>query len=100
LWSAIPKLSLSFTRLNLETETTKKNINEGVDLWSEMFKRAKKVASTQLSPHDLYKLSKNARKTYIDLHEIFRIDVPIDKENLKNVLNISEMGFGRSASGA
>lgn len=94
LGSAIPKLSLSFARLNFKTETTKENITEGVDLWSEMFKHAKKMASTQLNPHDLYKLSENARKTYIDLHEIFGIDVPIDKENLKEMLKISEWDLG------
>ena len=81
--SAIPKLSLSFARLNFENETTKNDITEGVDLWSEMFKHAKKMASTQINPHDLYKLSEKARKVYIDLHETFGIDVAIDKENFK-----------------
>ncbi len=90
LGSAIPKLSLSFARLNLEDETTKRDITEGVDLWSEMFKRAKQMASIQINPRDLYRLSENARKTYIDLHEIFGIDMPIEKVNLKNILKISE----------
>ena len=90
LGSAIPKLSLSFARLNFETELTKTDIIECVDLWSEMFKRAKKISSTQLNPNDFYKLSENARKIYIELHEIFGIDVVIDKEDLKKVLKIPE----------
>ncbi len=90
LGSAVPKLSLSFARLNFKTETTKDNITEGVDLWFEMFRNAKRMASTQFSPNDLYKLTENARMLYIDLNDAFGMDVKIHKEDIKKNTNLPE----------
>jgi uroporphyrinogen-III decarboxylase len=90
LGSAVPKLSLSFARLNYNLETTKENITEGVDLWFEMFKNAKKMASTQFSPNDLYKLNVNARMLYITLNDAFGLDVKINKEDIKKNTKLSE----------
>lgn len=88
--SAIPKLSLAIARINFENELTKNDAIECVDLWGEMFKKAKKITSTQLDSKNIYKLSENARKVYIDLHEIFGKDVMINRENLATRLKISE----------
>jgi len=88
--SVIPKLSLAIARINFENELTKNDAIECVDLWGEMFKKAKKITSTQLDSKNIYKLSKNARKVYIDLHEIFGKDVMINRENLATRLKISE----------
>ncbi len=91
LGSAVPKLSLSFARLNFAQEITKENITEGVDLWFEMFKNAKRIASTPLSPNDLYKLTNNARKLYIDLNDVFGTDVKINEEDIKKNIKLSEL---------
>lgn len=90
LGSAVPKLSLSFARLNYNLETTKENITEGVDLWFEMFKNAKKMESTQFSPNDLYKLNENSRMLYINLNDAFGLDVKINKEDIKKNTKLSE----------
>lgn len=90
LGSAIPKLSSSFARLNFQIETTKDDIIKCVDLWSDMFFYAKKAASTQLTTQELYKLSGNARKLYIDLNENFGIDILVDRECVKENSNLSE----------
>ena len=88
--SVIPKLSLAIARINFENELTKNDAIECVDLWGEMFKKAKKITSTQLDSNNIYKLSENARKVYIDLHEIFGKDVMINRENLATRLKIPE----------
>lgn len=88
LGSAIPKLGLSFARLNFKQKTSKDNITEGVNLWYDMFKTAKKMSSMQLSPKELYKLTENARKLYITLNDVFGIDVKIHKKDIN--INLSE----------
>jgi len=90
LGSAIPKLSSSFARLNFDIATTKEDITRGVDLWSDMFYHAKKVASTQLDISKLYSLSDNAKQLYIDLNLAYGVDVLIDNEDAKKNSKLHE----------
>ena len=79
---AIPKLCSSFARLNFGGDATKENITESVNIWSDMFHHAKKTVSTQLPITKLYTLSGDARQLYIDLSDVFGVDVLIHKENI------------------
>ena len=65
LGTSIPKLTLSFSRLNTRITTGKNDINEVVDLWADMFYRAKKMVSTQHEVSRLYnRLDDKARRLY------------------------------------
>ncbi|MCD4784711.1 MAG: hypothetical protein K8T10_12895 [Candidatus Eremiobacteraeota bacterium] len=90
LGSVIPKLSSSFARLNFDITTTKEDITRGVDLWSDMFRHAKKTASTQLDISKLYSLSGNAKQLYIDLNLAYGVDVSIDIEDAKKNSKLHE----------
>lgn len=88
LGSAVPKLGISFARLDFKDKAIKDNITDGVNLWYDMFKAAKKISSMQLSPKELYKLTENARKLYITLNDVFGIDTKINRKDIN--INMSE----------
>lgn len=75
--SFIPRLGASFSRYHSRFEVRKEDIQKSVEMWSDMFYRAKKTVSTEHPVSRLYRLSDNARKLYIDLYDLFGIDIPI-----------------------
>ena len=88
LGTSIPKLTLAFSRLNTRITAGKNDINEVVDLWGDMFYRAKKIVSTQHEVSRLYdRLDDNARRLYIDLIDIFDYDVPVNITEIPNILS-------------
>jgi hypothetical protein len=75
--SLIPRLGASLSRYNARFEVKKEDVQKSVDIWSDMFYRAKKAISTEHPVSQLYRLSDKARKLYIDLHDVFGVDKPI-----------------------
>lgn len=73
----IPRLGASFARYNARFNVRSDDIKKGVDLWSDMFFRAKKIVSTQHPVSRLYRLSDAARRLYVDLNDIYGIENPI-----------------------
>ncbi len=75
--SLIPRLGASFARYNARFNVRSDDIKKGVDLWSDMFYRAKKIVSTQHPVAQLYRLSDAARRLYVDLNDVYGIENPI-----------------------
>jgi hypothetical protein len=75
--SLVPRLSLSFARYQAHLKLSKKDVTEAVDLWSDMYYRAKKVVSTQYSVSRLYRLDDKSRKLYIELVDSYGLEIPI-----------------------
>jgi len=73
----IPRLGASFARYNARFTVKSDDIRKGVDLWSDMFYRAKKIVSTQHPVSQLYRLSDAARRLYVDLNDLYGIENPI-----------------------
>lgn len=94
--SVVPKISLSFARLNSELKITKKYVEEAVDLWSDMFYLTKQAVSTPLPVAKFYKLGDNERKLYAELIDIFGADVSIpEPEAIKNT-SLSELDYAEA----
>ncbi len=88
LGTSIPKLTLSFSRLNTRITTGKNDINEVVDLWADMFYRAKKMVSTQHEVSRLYnRLDDKARRLYIDLIDMFDYDVSVKIAEIPKIIS-------------
>lgn len=75
--SLIPRLGASFARYNARFNVRSDDIKKGVNLWSDMFYRAKKIVSTQHPVAQLYRLSDAARRLYVDLNDVYGIENPI-----------------------
>lgn len=73
----IPRLGASFARYNSRFNVSKDDIKKGVNLWSDMFYRAKKIVSTQHPVARLYRLNDAARRLYVDLNDLYGIENPI-----------------------
>lgn len=77
--SLVPRLSLSFARYNAHLKLSKRDVTQAVDLWSDMYYRAKKVVSTQYHVC----LDDNARKLYLDLVDAYGLEIPIPLEEAR-----------------
>ena len=73
----VPRLGASFARYNARFNVSRDDIRKSVDLWSDMFYRAKKIVSTQHPVSQLYRLSDAARRLYVDLNDVYGIENPI-----------------------
>lgn len=84
--SLVPRLSLSFARYNAHLKLSKKDVTQAVDLWSDMYYRAKKVVSSQYHVAQLYRLDDNARKLFLDLVDAYGLEIPIPLEEVRKQL--------------
>jgi len=75
--SLVPRLSLSFARYQSHMKLSKKDVNQAVEVWSDMYYRAKKVVSTQYEVSRLYRLDDKSRKLYFDLVDAYALEIPI-----------------------
>jgi hypothetical protein len=75
--SLTSRLGASFARYNVRFNVQSNDIEKGISLWSDMFYRAKKMVSTQHPVTQLYRLSDEARRLYIDLNDVYGIENPI-----------------------
>ena len=73
----VPRLGASFARYNSRFDVSSDDIKKGVNLWSDMFYRAKKIVSNQHPVSQLYRLSDAARRLYVNLNDIYGIENPI-----------------------
>ncbi|MDD1710335.1 MAG: hypothetical protein LUQ37_05440 [Methanoregulaceae archaeon] len=82
--SLVPRLSRSFARYHAHRKLSKKDITEAIDLWSDMYYRAKKVVSTQYDVARLYRLDDRSRKLYLDLVDSFGLEIPIPLQEVRS----------------
>ncbi len=82
--SLVPRLSRSFARYHAHLKLSKKDVTEAVNLWSDMYFRAKKVVSTQYEVSRLYRLDDRSRKLYIDLVDSFGLETPIPLQEVRS----------------
>jgi len=82
--SLVPRLSRSFARYHAHLKLSKKDVNQAVDLWSDMYYRAKKVVSTQYEVSRLYRLDDKSRKLYLDLVDSFGLEIPIPLREVRS----------------
>jgi hypothetical protein len=75
--SLVPRLSLSFARYQSHMKLSKKDVNQAVEAWSDMYYRAKKVVSTQYEVSRLYRLDDKSRKLYFDLVDAYELEISI-----------------------
>jgi len=73
----IPRIGASFARYNARFKVRNEDLKNGIDLWSDMFYRARKIVSTQHPVAHLFRLNDIARKLYVDLNDVFGIENPI-----------------------
>jgi hypothetical protein len=73
----VPRLGASFARYSSRFDVSREDIRKGVDLWSDMFYRAKKIVSTRHPVAQLYRLSDAARRLYVNLNDTYGIENPI-----------------------
>jgi hypothetical protein len=57
-----------------------------VDLWSDMYYRAKKVVSTQYEVSRLYRPDDRSRKLYLDLVDSFGLEIPIPLQEVRSLI--------------
>ena len=81
--SLVPRLSLSFARYHAHLKLSKKDVTQAVDLWSDMYYRAKKVVSTQYEVSRLYRLDDRSRKLYLDLVDSYGLEIPIPLQEVR-----------------
>jgi hypothetical protein len=82
--SLVPRLSRSFARYHAHLKLSKKDVTGAVDLWSDMYYRAKKVVSTQYEVSRLYRLDDRSRKLYLDLVDSFGLEIPIPLQEVRS----------------
>jgi hypothetical protein len=81
--SLVPRLSLSFARYHAHLKLSKKDVTCAVDLWSDMYYRAKKVVSTQYEVSRLYRLDDRSRRLYLDLVDSYGLEIPIPLQEVR-----------------
>lgn len=81
--SLVPRLSLSFARYHAHMKLSKKDVTQAIDLWSDMYYRAKRVVSTQYKVSQLYRLDDKSRKLYLDLVDSYGLEIPIPIDEVR-----------------
>jgi hypothetical protein len=82
--SLVPRLSRSFARYHAHLKLSKMDVTGAVDLWSDMYYRAKKVVGTQYEVSRLYRLDDRSRKLYLDLVDSFGLEIPIPLQEVRS----------------
>ena len=82
--SLVPRLSRSFARYHAHLKLSKKDVNQAVDLWSDMYYRARKVVSTQYEVSRLYRLDDRSRKLYLNLVELFGLETSVPLRDVRS----------------
>ncbi len=79
----VPRLSLAFARLQSHLTLSRKDVTMAVDIWSDMFYRAKRVVTDQYEVSRLYRLDDKARRLYLDLVSAFELEEPIPLSDVR-----------------
>jgi len=90
LGDAIPKLSAAFARFHHNSQIKKEDVICVTDLWADMHYRATKYCRTPLKIAQMYELSGDARKLYIELNEKFGVDYDIP---IKEAFEATTLGY-------
>lgn len=85
LGAAAPKLGSSIARMNLSNEVSVSNVREGFDIWMDMFAHASKFQKSNLSPGEIFRLSKEAAQLYLQLEDTFGIDISISMADVEKI---------------
>jgi hypothetical protein len=92
--SLVPRLGLSIARYQTHLRLSKDDVRRAVDLWSDMYYRAKRAMSTQYEVSRLYRLDDASRKLYLSLTEAFALETPISiqevREHVTSVKDVHE----------
>jgi len=81
----IPKLGLSIARFHSHGKLTSQDIQRVVELWTDMFYKAKRVVSTQHEVSRLYRLDDNSRKLYLSLLDAFTLESPVPITEIRSL---------------
>jgi hypothetical protein len=84
--SLVPRLGLSIGRYSAHQKLSREDVTRAVDLWSDMYYRAKRVVSTQYDVSRLYRLDDSSRKLYLDLIDAFALETPIPVQEVRDQL--------------
>jgi hypothetical protein len=90
LGDALPKLSSAYARLFHNSDINHDVIKNVFDLWADMHHRTIKLYRAPSKISDMYVLSGDARKLYIDLHEIYGVDYNI---SLKEAFEATSLDY-------
>ncbi|MBP1927723.1 hypothetical protein J2741_000270 [Methanolinea mesophila] len=75
--SLVPRLGMAFARYHSHRKVSRDDLTGAVDLWSDMYYRARKVVSTQYEVSRLFRLDDRSRRLYLDLVDAFQLETPI-----------------------
>ncbi|WP_406661201.1 hypothetical protein V7O66_01385 [Methanolobus sp. ZRKC3] len=89
LGDAAPKMGSSIARMNFSNEVSVANVREGFDMWMDMFVHSSKVQQSNLSPGEIFRLPKEAAQIYLQLEDIFGIDVIISMEDVERISSLT-----------
>jgi len=81
--SLVPRLSLAFARFHSHLTLSKKDVTAAVDVWSDMFYRAKRVVTDQYEVSRLYRLDDASRRLYLDLVASFELEQAIPLSDVR-----------------
>jgi hypothetical protein len=92
LGDAIPRLSSAYARFRHNSKVIGDDAKTVFGLWLDMHHRATKYYRTPLKIAEIYELSGDARKLYIDLNEIYGADynIPIEEAFELTTLNYED----------
>lgn len=97
LGDAIPKLTSSIARLQLDTKAKSHHVKKVVDLWQEMHRKTRYRMGTPLSISKLYEISDDARKLYTELFDVYGKEYQIPLQDVMKTTTIkNDSDFGHA----
>jgi hypothetical protein len=88
LGDAIPKLTSSIARLQLDSKVNSDHVKKIVDLWRDMHTQTRYRMGTPLSISKLYEISDDSRKLYTEIYDVFGKECPISMGEVANITTL------------
>lgn len=93
LGSLVPRIASSIARLNANAKVKKDYFKECLELWSNLYYRAIKLTSTPLKVSEIYRLSDDARKLYVELVEMGAVDNYVPEKLVLENTSVSKWSY-------
>ncbi|WP_407282324.1 hypothetical protein V7O61_06820 [Methanolobus sp. WCC1] len=93
LGSAIPRLCRSIARLERGDTVDNKNVNEIVDLWVDMHRKAQKIGATRSLNTKIADISVRGRVLFRKLEDVYGFDTFFDVKEAQKEITLSQIDF-------
>jgi hypothetical protein len=88
LGDAIPKLTSSIARLQLDSKVKSDHVKIIVDLWRDMHTQTRYRMGSPLSIAKLYEISDDSRKLYTEIYDVFGKECPVPMQEVAKITSL------------